>query len=72
MVTGENIEMYVTIIMKGYNGRPGYGPMPSVGETANFTPEMVTAIMNHERSSWGNGAKAVKLEDVKAIMEKIK
>ena len=72
VVTGENIEMYVTIIMKGYNGRPGYGPMPAVGETANFTPEMVTAIMNHERSSWGNGAKAVKLEEVKAIMEKIK
>lgn len=72
VVTGENIEMYVTIIMKGYTGRPGYGPMPSVGETASFTPEMVTAIMNHERSSWGNGAKPVKLEDVKAIMEKIK
>lgn len=72
VVTGENIEMYVTIIMKGYNGRPGYGPMPSVGTTANFTPEMVTAIMNHERSSWGNGAAPVKLEDVKAIMEKIK
>lgn len=72
VVTGENIEMYVTIIMKGYNGRPGYGPMPTVGETANFTPEMVTAIMNHERSSWGNGAKPVKLEDVKAIMDKIK
>lgn len=72
VVTGENIEMYVTIIMKGYTGRPGYGPMPSVGETANFTPEMVTAIMNHERSSWGNGAKPVKLEEVKAIMEKIK
>lgn len=72
VVTGENIEMYVTIIMKGYNGRPGYGPMPAVGTNANFTPEMVTAIMNHERSSWGNGAKPVKLEDVKAIMDKIK
>lgn len=72
VVLGDNIEMYVTIIMKGYNGRPGYGPMPTVGTTANFTPEMVTAIMNHERSSWGNSAKPVKLEDVKAIMEKIK
>ncbi|WP_417429995.1 cytochrome c [Halpernia sp.] len=72
VVLGDNIEMYVTIIMKGYTGRPGYGPMPSVGTTANFTPEMVTAIMNHERSSWGNNAKPVKLEDVKAIMEKIK
>lgn len=72
VVLGDNIEMYVTIIMKGYTGRPGYGPMPPVGTTASFTPEMVTAIMNHERSSWGNNAKPVKVEDVKAIMEKIK
>lgn len=72
IVTGDNIEMFATIMMKGYNGRPGYGPMPAVGTNANFTPEMVTAIMNYERSSWGNNAKPVKLEDVKTIYDKIK
>ncbi len=71
IVTGDNIEVYVTIIMTGYTGRPEYGPMPSVGKNANFTPEMVTAIMNHERSSWGNNAKPVTVEQVKAIMDKI-
>jgi cytochrome c oxidase cbb3-type subunit 2 len=46
--------------------------MPAVGENANFTPEMVTAIMNHERSSWGNNAKPVTLDQVKAVMEQMK
>lgn len=72
IVAADDIEVYVTIIMKGYTGRPGYGPMPAVGENANFTPEMVTAIMNHERSSWGNNAKPVTLEQVKAVMEQMK
>lgn len=72
IVASDDIDVYVNIIMNGYTGRPGYGPMPSVGKTANFTPEIVTAIMNHERSSWGNNAKAVTLEQVKAAMDKIK
>lgn len=72
VVIGDDIEMFVTIMMKGYNGRPGYGPMPAVGTTANFTPEIVHAIMNYERGAWGNKAKPVSLEDVKAAYDKIK
>lgn len=72
VVGGEDISLYVTIIMTGYTGRPGYGPMPAVGKNANFTPEMVTAIMNHERSSWGNNAKPVTLAQVKAVMDQLK
>lgn len=72
VVTSEDIEVYVTIIMTGYNGLPGYGPMPSVGKNADFTPEMVTAIMNHERSNWGNNAKPVTLDQVKAVMQQLK
>ncbi len=72
IVASDDIEVYVNIIMSGYTGRPGYGPMPAVGKTANFTPEIVTAIMNHERSSWGNNAKPVTVDQVKAVMDKIK
>ena len=72
IVASDDIDVYVNIIMSGYTGRPGYGPMPSVGKTANFSPEIVTAIMNHERSSWGNNAKPVTVEQVKAVMDKIK
>jgi cytochrome c oxidase cbb3-type subunit 2 len=59
--------------MKGYNGlAPAYGVMPPVGTTANFKPEEVAAIINHERTSWGNQGKKVTAEDVKAIMDKLK
>lgn len=72
VVTGGNLELYVTIIMKGYDPRPEFATMPPVGMNANFTPEDVTAIMNHERTSWGNNAKKVTVEEVKVIMDKIK
>ena len=74
VVTGENLELYVGIIMNGYTGREseGFGPMPNVGTTANLTPEEVTAIINHERTSWGNDAPEVKVEDIKRFMEAAK
>ena len=72
IVESEDIEVYVNIIWGGYNGRPGYGPMPSVGKNADFSAEMIAAIMNHERSSWGNNAKPVTDAEVKAVMDNIK
>ncbi|MBS1549959.1 MAG: cytochrome c [Bacteroidetes bacterium] len=73
VVTGEDLELYITIIMKGYNGlAPAYGVMPPVGTTANLKPEEVAAIINHERTSWGNNGKTTTAEEVKTIMDKIK
>lgn len=72
VVTGGDLELYVTIIMKGYDPRPEFATMPAVGANANFTPEDVTAIINHERTSWGNNAKKITVDEVKVIMDKIK
>lgn len=72
VVLGNDLELYVTIIMKGYEGlMPAYGPMSNVGEAAGLKAEEVTAIINHERTSWGNDAPEVSVEDVKAIMDKM-
>lgn len=71
VVNGGDLELIVTIIMKGYDPRPEFAVMPPVGQSAQFTPEMVTAIINHEKSSWGNNAKKVTLEEVKILMDKI-
>lgn len=71
VVNGGDLELIVTIIMKGYDPRPEFAAMPAVGTDANFTPEMVTAIINHEKSSWGNNAKKVTVEEVKLLMDKI-
>jgi len=72
VVLGDDLKLYVTIIMKGYNARPEYAEMPAVGANANFTPEIVAALINHERTSWGNTGKKVTAEEVKTIMDEIK
>lgn len=74
IVLDENPEIYVDIIMNGYNARAseGYGPMPPIGTASNLTPEEVTAIMNHERTSWGNDAKKVTVEEIKKLMDAAK
>ncbi len=72
IVTGDNLELYVNIILNGYDARAEYGVMPAVGTNANLTAAEITALINHERSSWGNSAKAVSEADVKKIMELVK
>jgi len=74
IVLDDNSEIMVSIIMNGYSGRAneGYGPMPNVGTMANLTAEEIVAIMNHEKTSWGNKAKEVTVDQVKELMEKAK
>lgn len=70
-VTDDDPTLLINIIMKGYNGRAseGFGPMPPVGVNNGLTAEEITAIVNHERTSWGNNAKKVDEEEVKKILE---
>lgn len=72
VVLGDDLEKYVGIIMNGYDGLQGYGVMPSVGKNMNFTENEVAAIMNHERTSWGNNAKKVTPDEIKKVMEALK
>ncbi len=67
IVNDENPEMLIKIILQGYDARPEYGVMASFAEI--LTDEEITAIANHERSSWGNKAKAITVEDVKKIRD---
>lgn len=71
VVMADSIELYVSIIMKGYDARPEYAVMPSVGTNNNLSAEQVTAIMNYERSSWGNHARPLSVEEVRKMMEYI-
>lgn len=59
----------ITIILQGYNQLEGYGPMPAFGD--QLTDAEIAAITTHERSSWGNGAPAVQVEDVTKIRDSI-
>jgi cytochrome c oxidase cbb3-type subunit 2 len=59
----------VEVIMNGYNAREDFGVMPPVGTNNKLTPAEVAAIMNHEKSSWGNNARKVSVEEVKQIID---
>jgi len=72
IVLNDNPEIMVGIIMNGYNPREEYGVMPPVGTNNNLTPEEVAAIMNHEKSSWGNNARKVSVEEIRKLMDFIK
>lgn len=72
IILGDDLELLVNIIMLGYDARPEYAVMNAVGTDNNLTPEEVTAIINHEKTSWGNNAKTVTPEEVEKIMEFIK
>lgn len=72
VVNGDDLELFVNIIMKGYDPRPEYAAMPSVGLNNNLSAEEITAIINHEKTSWGNHARIVSPEEVKKIMDFIK
>lgn len=71
IVVNDNPEILIEILMKGYNGRDEYGEMPAVGTNNSLTAEEVAAIINHERTSWGNNARVISLEEVKKILEQI-
>jgi cytochrome c oxidase cbb3-type subunit 2 len=72
IVTGDNLELYVDIIMNGYDARPDFGVMAGVGTNANLSAAEVTAIINHERTSWGNNAKKVTEEEIRKIIDFVK
>ena len=72
IVTSDDLELYVDIIMNGYDARPEYGVMPAVGTNAELDENKVAAIINYERSSWGNAGKKVTPEEIKKIMDFVK
>ncbi|HYK76091.1 MAG TPA: cbb3-type cytochrome c oxidase subunit II [Daejeonella sp.] len=72
IVLDESPEKMIDIIMNGYNARPGFAVMPPIGTTSNLTDAEIAAIINHERSSWGNNARNIPHEEVKKILDLVK
>ena len=71
IVMGDNLQLFVDIIMNGYDARGEYGVMPAVGTNLNWTAKEVTAIVNYERNNWGNKAPQVSVEEVQQILDYI-
>jgi|SRR5689334_2131505 len=71
IVLDDNPETMINIIMNGYSGRAaeGFGVMPPVGTMNNLSADEITAIINHEKTSWGNDAKIITSDEVNKIIE---
>lgn len=69
IVLDDNPEKLIDIIMNGYDPRPEFAIMPPVGQNSKLKPEEISAIINHERTSWGNNARNVSPEEVKKIVD---
>lgn len=67
LVTADDPEMLIRVIIQGYNSRPDYAVMPPFGDM--LTDAEIAAIATHERSSWGNSASEVTEDDVTKIRE---
>jgi cytochrome c oxidase cbb3-type subunit 2 len=74
IVLSDSAILMVNIIMNGYTGlvSQGYGPMPPVGTTSNLSAAEISAIMNHEKTSWGNNAKKVTPDEIQKLMDAVK
>jgi cytochrome c oxidase cbb3-type subunit 2 len=68
IVQDDNPEVLINIIMSGYNAREEFGEMPAVGTNNSLKPEEIAAIINHERSSWGNNARKITVGEVEKIL----
>jgi len=72
VVLGDDLEKYVDIVMNGYDARAEFGVMPPVGANMQFTEHEVAALINYERTSWGNNGKKVTPQEVKKILDIVK
>ncbi len=72
IVSDENPEILIDIIMNGYNAHEEFAEMPAVGLNNNLTPDEITAIINHERTSWGNSARVLTVAEVEKVLTYIK
>jgi cytochrome c oxidase cbb3-type subunit 2 len=59
----------IRIILQGYDAHPEWGQMPGFGGL--LTDEEIAAIINHEKSSWGNNSPQVSVEQVKDIRKMV-
>ena len=72
LVNHENPEWIVSIIMNGYNAREEFAEMPAIGKLNNLSAAEITAIINYERSSWGNQASQLSVVEVEKIISYLK
>jgi cytochrome c oxidase cbb3-type subunit 2 len=72
IVVDDNPEVLIDIIINGYDAREEFAQMPPVGTNNKLTAAEITAIANHERTSWGNNGHKLSAEEVSEIIALLK
>ncbi|WP_206684089.1 cbb3-type cytochrome c oxidase subunit II [Pontibacter beigongshangensis] len=72
IVLDDNPEVLIDVVMNGYDARPEFASMPAIGTNMKLSAAEVAAIINHERTSWGNSARKVPVDEVQKIMDFLK
>ncbi|WP_202923407.1 cbb3-type cytochrome c oxidase subunit II [Pontibacter pudoricolor] len=72
IVLDDNPEVLIDVVMNGYDARAEFASMPAIGTNMKLSAAEVAAIINHERTSWGNNARKVSVEEVQKIMDLLK
>ena len=60
------------LVLLAYDAHPEYGVMAAVGTNMEFDENIVAAIINYERTSWGNTGKKVTTQEISKIMDFVK
>ncbi|MDD3459086.1 MAG: cbb3-type cytochrome c oxidase subunit II [Weeksellaceae bacterium] len=69
VVNDENFRLHAAIILMGYDSRPEYAVMQPFAD--QLSDAEIAAIINHERTNWGNQSKTVTAEEVKAVRDSL-
>lgn len=69
IVLNPEAKTHIKAVLFGKNDNPQYGPMQAFGD--ELTDEEVAAIINHERTSWGNDTETVTPEEVKEVRDEV-
>lgn len=65
VVNDDDPTLHIKIVLEGYDALPQYGAMPPFKD--QFSDDEVAAIINYERTSWGNQGKTITPEEVAKI-----
>jgi cytochrome c oxidase cbb3-type subunit 2 len=65
VVGDDDATLHIKIVLEGYDARSEYSVMPPFKD--RLTDDQIAAIINYERTSWGNHSKTVTVDEVAKI-----
>lgn len=70
VVNDADATLHIKIVLEGYDALPQYGAMPPFKD--RFSDDEIAAIINYERTSWGNKGKTITPDEVAKIRASLK